>query len=310
MGCGRCRGETQLRHIEALVMAKASANHHTVPQGILRNFCYSKDKFYYYSKERPSEGVCSRDIEKKFFRRHYYSIKTSAGVRSDIFEQEFLQKIDSQFAAFIQELIRNLDLGAFPKWNPDTGDFARQFIYYYQKRSPDFYDTLDPEGTVNHVISEAYRNPNLSMVPGRDDFFQRFEEDAQYRSDLTEFARVNAQSRESPIVMAKLCNMSLVVAKAEPRSQFIVGSHPVVRLGAGLSRELGDGVVELWTPISPRYCLGVFGASRDEEHLVIELDQRRVKRLNNAVYRQSRQVGSASERLLKSIVFTKIQDFN
>jgi Protein of unknown function (DUF4238) len=291
-------------------MAKISAKHHTVPQGILKNFCHSNDKFYYYSKSRPSEGVCSRDVEKKFFRRHYYSIKTSAGVRSDEFEREFLQKLDSQFAAFIRELIQILDSGAAPQWNNETGDFARQFIYYYQKRSPDFYETLNPEATVSQVVSEASVDPALAEIPGRDAFFERFKTDTQYRTDLAEFARVKAQARESPVVMARLCNMSLAIAKAAPRSQFIVGSHPVVRLGAGSDRELGDGVVELWTPISPRYCIGVFGASRDDEHLVIELEQRKVKRLNNAIYRQSRQVGSASERLLKSIVFTKLQDLN
>ena len=291
-------------------MAKRSANHHTVPQGILRNFCYSKDKIFYYSKDRPKEGVCSRDIERKFIRRHYYSIKTSAGERSDEFEREFLQKIDSQFSAFIQEIIRSLELGVDPKWNKGTGDFARKFIYYYQKRSPDFYDTLEPEKTLNNVLSEAREDPKLAKVKGRDEFFKRVEEDRDYRKELADFARVQAQARQSPVVLAKLSNMSLSIAKAPPKSQFIVGSHPVIRLGAGASRELGDGVVELWTPISPRYCLGLFGSSRNEEYVMIELDQRKVRRINNAIYRQSRQVGSASEQLLKSIVFTKSQDFN
>lgn len=291
-------------------MKPQSGRHHTVPQAILRNFCYSGSKLFYFSKSRPKEGIASRDISKKFFRWHYYSVTTSVGQRSDQFEREFLQKIDSQFAGFIQEILGILDSGRVPRWDLSTGDFARQFIYYYQKRSPDFYESLEPEKTVNSVLEEAAADPLLADAPGRELFFEKVANSSSFRDELAHFARVQAMARFSPTVVAKLENMSLSIAKAAPRSQFIVGSHPVVRLGAGSNLELGDGVVELWTPISSQYCIGLFGKSRNEEHSIVELTQQKVRRLNNAIYRQSRQVGAASEKLLRSIVFTKYQNFN
>lgn len=289
-------------------MAQRSAKHHTVPQAILKNFCYSGAKLFYYSKDRHNEGIASRDVSKKFFRWHYYSVTTSAGERSDQFEREFLQKIDSQFSIFIRELIDILDSGRLPRWPSLTGDFARQFIYYYQKRSPDFYDSLGPGKTVDEVLKEAESDLTLSNIPGRDEFFQRLEKNPNYRGELAQFARVQAMSMQSPLVLAKLEMMSLSIAKAPPKSSFIVGSHPVARLGG--DGELGNGTVELWTPVSSKYCLGLFGANREEEHSIFELTQRKVRRLNNAIFRQSRQVGAASETLLKSIVTTKHQDYN
>ena len=241
-----------------LNMGERSVWHHYIPQGVLKRFCYRPKKIWYYSKKRPEEGVDSRDILKKFRKRHYYSLEDSSGKKTDILEREFLQVLDSRFCEFIEEFINIISNGSTPKIDLSTRQFLQQFVYYYTKRNPDFAAKLG-----------IYNEPENEVIAALDSYeskFGKIDQSARNKyllpdkvRSLTEYARVQSLARQSPVVNKRLDIMSLHFAFAPPNKQFLIGSNPVVRLENKKNASLGDGDVEIWTPISPNILIGFAG---------------------------------------------------
>ena len=111
-------------------LTQLSKWHHYVPQGVLSKFCYSGSKFYYFSKNRPAEGVASRDIEKKFRKRHYYSVTIANGKKSDALERNFLQVLDSRFVEFTTSFQDSVNIRKPQKIDSETREFIQQFFYF------------------------------------------------------------------------------------------------------------------------------------------------------------------------------------
>ncbi len=280
--------------------------HHTVPQALLRNFCYDDDKFWYFSRRREKEGVASRSIQKKFARRHYFSTITKFGTRDDKIERELLQVLDSTMATVVRQIIFDLDKNCLPDLDAKTQQFLRRFLYFHQKRSPDFnlvtLDNLKPEQHVRDSI-ERY-GAHFGPLPD-EEIVRLLAPDAIH--DLYEYARVLNTARESEPIMRIFSNMSIVFAKAAVGSQFIISSNPMLRMGSRTGGILGDGSVELWASISPKYMIGLVGplASARSKSLIVELSQGQVRVTNLHFFKNSTEVASASETLLRSVVTSK-----
>ncbi|SPH20595.1 hypothetical protein ASD8599_01332 [Ascidiaceihabitans donghaensis] len=284
-------------------MSQTSKWHHYVPQGVLSQFCYEGTKFYYFSKRRPEEGVASRDISKKFRKRHYYSVTTLNGQRSDVLEREFLQVLDSKFAEFINQFVQVIYTGKEPVIDLETRKFLQQFFYYYAKRNPDFASNNDiydqPDLAIRNAI-ERYQREFGEIAPCKIDEML----DPEKVSEIVQYAHVQSLARSSPMINERLNRMSLHFASAPLGKQFLVGSNPVVRLENMKGALLGDGYVELWTAMTPKLLIG-FAGPNSGFPFHLQIDASEVRKINLQLFRQSTEVAGSNKALVNSIVFSR-----
>ena len=76
---------------------------------------------------------------------------------------------------------------------------------------------------------------------------------------------------------------------------------PIYRISNGTADRLGSENVEIWFPISPRYCL-VLHALKNSPNSIITWPQRKVREVNEFIARESLEVGSHSNKLLRSVL--------
>jgi hypothetical protein len=281
-------------------LSQISKWHHYVPQGVLSKFCYSGSKFYYFSKDRSAEGVASRDIEKKFRKRHYYSFTTVNGQKSDALERNFLQILDSRFVEFTTAFANSISAGKARKVDHDTREFLQKFFYYHSIRNPDFsahFDIYqDPKSEIKAAI-EIYEQSFGCLDPTR--VTELLE--PKKIEELVRFARVHSLANPSPMINELLSKMNLHFAIAPAGKQFLIGSNPVVRFANKKGSLLGDGNVELWTAITPSIAMGFAGPNKNHVE-ILNIDHKEVRKFNLELFRQSTEVAGASKALVTSVI--------
>ena len=287
-------------------MRKTSKRHHTIAKGILKNFCYSENKFWYYSKKRRDEGVCSRDIERKFVRRNYYSIIDRFGVFDDRLEADLLQRLDCRFSEIVAGIDKSIEKCIALRVDEETERFVKCFLYYHLKRSPDFneavFSKLDPERIIGQALEEYQR----VVGPIPEAYLKRLSSDSAI-SDVINHARVRQTGKLSGLIMSRIAGMQLALAIAPEGTQFVIGSCATVRLEDVRPAELGDGNVEMWSPVTKKLMIGVYGKAALPLTRVakLRLTKGQVRVINQQIFRLSTEVASASDALLQSLVTSK-----
>lgn len=116
-----------------------SKDHHYVPQGILRRFCFSGETTYYLTKERYPDyyhakktkyllGVEERNIKSVFKRRHYNSYINANGQKDDFIERFFAKELDDYIPTWINIFETSLKNEAPPSWDEKLRDRFVQFF--------------------------------------------------------------------------------------------------------------------------------------------------------------------------------------
>lgn len=281
-----------------------SANHHVVPQFLLNAFSVDGDKIFYFSKRRVNEGVSLRKTSRKFYRRHYYSTKSSLTEYDDRIERSFFQVLDSRFSQLAKDIVSGLSVGSLTKLTASDALLVKWYMYFQKKRSPDFLDPMIIELAEGTMISEALARFESIYGEIEDDEKARLMSEA-VQKDILHSVRVEQSVTASPEVWDRLVSMDILFAIAPERSQFIIGSNPVIRFENQPNAYLGDGAVELWMPLSPRVVVGLVGPHDRKGPMAINLRKDQVRKINEQILLNSDEVGSASERLLISLVRSK-----
>lgn len=281
-------------------LTQLSKWHHYVPQGVLSKFCYSGSKFYYFSKNRPAEGVASRDIEKKFRKRHYYSVTTANGKKSDALERNFLQVLDSRFVEFTTSFEDSVNIRKPQKIDSETREFIQQFFYYYSIRNPDFSAHFEIYQDPQSELKAAIKSYEQLFGPVDPDKTRELLEPKKV-NELVNFARVQSLANPFKQINEVLSKMNLHFAIAPQGKQFLVGSNPVVRLENRKGSLLGDGFVELWSAITPSIAIGFAGPSKNQPE-IISIDRNEVRKINLELFRRSTEIAGANKALVTSVV--------
>jgi len=286
-------------------MKQRSKEHHYVPKGILKHFCYrvqGKNRKIWYVDKSKSGGIESKDIKNVFKKRHYYTVTDYDGNRDDSFETEFLQKLDDQIAAFI-DLIQSLisDADQIDVDVPTT-EFVRQFIEFYTKRNPDFVKEIPAVKDTKAEILKSVENLRSQAKDISEDEVEKMLTPTKIR-EIGDFARVAALVKSSPKSKAALGKLEVYFALAPQKKQFVVGSNPVIIAKNKADAKLGDGV-ELWSPLTPTFAVGLVEGIGVNGN-VIRLSARIVREWNLFIVERSTEVGSKSKSLLGSLLNPK-----
>ena len=284
---------------------KISKNHHFVPQAILKRFCYdeAQKKLFYYDKEKPKNGVVSRDKGKVFCKRHYYNFIDQSGKKTDTMERNYYSKVDDTISNFLDEIEGILDGGDIPEISAQNQIYIKDLIYSFSKRTPDSLQKMNLLGNKKDKIArliEEFEDQNEPIEQSEKD---RLLTDGKVE-EIFQYARIKAQTLPPAEISDVIASLDVVLAFPPSNKQFIIGSNPVLIFENQPGAILGDGNVERWMPFSPKFAFGMTGPNIGQSPHII-FDDSFTRKFNELLYSSSTSIGSANEKLIASLTGKK-----
>jgi hypothetical protein len=173
------------------------------------------------------------------------------------------------------------------------------FFYQQFRRVPDFYDALlTPEqhqAQVGKFLDEFDKEVRPLTNKERSDFLDPASLSRSYRN-----VRVSSLKNGSDNVLSIIAARGLAVVRIpNPRKSFVLGSRPVVKLTPPETNDLTDPRVELWLAIAPDLMVGI--GPLDQRETLVDISDRNVRLMNEAVCAQSSQIIGRSRELIASL---------
>jgi hypothetical protein len=285
-------------------MGKAirSANHHYIPRGILRRFCFDEERLYYVTKRRRPLIVEERSVDSVFKRRHLNTYPMEGGGKDYGLELFYAKFFDSRILEVVSIFERCVEGGACLELTDEDLALFVQFFFNHMKISPDFHEPIVETVSQALFFEESIREYEELFTPLSEEERSRlYQPDIRKRIiDQSRVRTLRTLARQPKHILDILAGKSIVLARpARPNKQFIVASNPVVRFLNKTNATLYDDEIELWTTLTPHLAVALTNAFRSAKPL--ELDDRAVRKLNVALVRQSQSFGGATRGLVQSL---------
>ena len=272
--------------------------HHFVPQLLVRNFVDDDGWVYGFDKERLERSVFRSRPENIFVERHLYSSFDAEGNLIPNGE-ELLQKVEDVAAPIVRKILAAARQGMQPLLSREERGWWDVFFFLQWKRAPDMHRSLTPDHEILAGIEKSaeelrVKSPELSgeidalLTPTK-------------RIQMVKNARIDALLRMGEVVPNVLASRGIaILVVAEKRRSFVLGSHPVVKLGLRQTTDLRDPRSEAWLPIASDVAVGP-GTLHDAER-VFTVRSHGVRQLNMAICQQSSTIAAKSSRLARSLL--------
>ncbi|MFT5785321.1 MAG: hypothetical protein ACI9KK_000667 [Ascidiaceihabitans sp.] len=281
---------------------KRSKKHHYVSRAMQRPFCHSREKIWYST--RNEAGIFGdpedRNIESTFKAKDYYTVNDGDNL-SDIVERDYFGPLDDLWGDFRQQVLDVLSRGKIPNFSKESADILKNTVISFARRSPDFMNYDDYETGM-----EIINNTILALEESDDKFDEipALQKQILLQSEVIKVGRdvrVRAQIDHSEKVEEAMQDFKIRWAKTDGKHSFILSSRMVYRIGNGGHNGISNPNAEIWMPIAPSYCLILLRDPQKEVQEINEIDVTFLRKINNYIVRESNQVGSHSEKLLRSL---------
>ena len=270
--------------------------HHSVPQLLQRGFTDAEGRLFVLDKSRPTAGVFATTPSNAFVVRDLNTITEKDG-KKDVALEVWYSGLEGEVAPIIKKIIGRARERKIPQLSDVERNVWHNFIYHQQKRAPDAFERLGLVSSFENDLAPFIKEFERDVRPLTD------QERADLRSPATtkrmiQRVSVTARSRGSQEVIDILASRGIAIAVVTaPRKSFILGDHPLSRMGSG--GRLDDLDCELWFPIAADVAVSPWGAPKMEKLLSLEGSQ--IRRVNEVIFKQSNIVASRSEVLLRSL---------
>jgi hypothetical protein len=281
-------------------MRQTSANHHYVPQAILRNFSFDGETVFYFTKRAPQRGVETRNVQSIFKRRHLNSTISQDGSRSDHLEEFYSTEFDDKIVSFLSKYGSVAASQSEVRVSDTDKRFFVQFLYNLMKRTPEFHEVANIAGKLDEMVPVAIRDyeREFGKLPESE---QRNINDPKVRERIIQNARVDVLARQSDSILELMASREVCFARPiRSAKSFVIGSNPVVRMTNNRDMRLDIGDVELWAPFSPSLAIGLL--TPRHRNNVFQLDDTFVRHFNRSVLLESLAVAARSRELLESLL--------
>lgn len=284
-------------------MGKRAKRHHIVPQALQKQFCIQGDqkRIWRAKREEVSKNFQSLDcklIQNTFVVRDYYTVLEN-NQRSDIIERNFYGPIDDYLGRVLPQVIQVLNTGNIPEFSLEALESIREIVLHMAKRTPDFLGEHDDIAMGRKLVEETLK---YEIPVARRRQLEADLEDAARLQDKGRDIRVAATLENSTRIDEALSEFVPRWAVSETKHSYILASRMVYRIGNGGANGLINPNMEMWMPITPKIALVLV---RDPEnkipHRVVETPAR-IRRVNEYAVKNSFEVASDSEALLKSLL--------
>ena len=286
-----------------------SRNHHYVPKWVLRQW-ESKPGLLWvarfaYGKWRIKE----RSTRKSFSHEGLYD-SFSAGrtvQRGDMVER-VLSKIEDKVAPCWQHLRRQLDRSADRVTiDPEYLWWLRFHVWLQNTRTPHFLEPV--RGDIRYGEREIARAVvRVEQLGGKvtEEERKAIEDGSMLRECLQNAAALSVVTQDvsSPAWKILMEKRGFVVGRVVNNSRFVISDNPVLRCNSipGTGRTLHNPHVQLWSPISPRYALGLVDPSDLDPGSVVSLSSDTVREWNASMFEGSRMCAGKSFGDLSALV--------
>jgi len=284
-------------------MVNRAKNHHIVPKVLQKQFAIQDDsKRIWRTKRNEKEIYLSPErkrIEKVFVIRDYNTVIEN-GKRSDLIEREFYAKIDDFLGRLLPDVLETLNRGEVPNFSAETLDSIRDIIMQMIKRTPDFLNDNDDIARAKEVVQATLQSDGIAT-----------EERNQLEINLTNDVwlleqgrdiRVRATLKDSQRVKDALSQYVPRWAVSETKHSYILSSKMVYRIGNGGSNGLVNPNMEMWMPVSPKVALVLLRDPQEQVPNVVAFTSEHIRKVNEYAVRNSFEIASHSETLLKSLI--------
>lgn len=289
-------------------MGKRAKNHHIVPKVLQKNFTIQGDQRRIWRTKRDTNGYF-RPLERKniantFFIKDYYTVLEN-DQRSDLVEREFYGKIDDFLGKLLPEVVEILNNGNIPKFSSEDLDSIRDVVMQMTKRTPDFLGEQDDVEVGRELVEKTLQSSSSEISPAERNQLEGYSRDDIRLLDIGRDVRVKATLQNSQRVNEALSQLVPRWAVSKTKHSYILASRMVYRIGNGGPNGLINPNMEMWMPIAPKIALVLV---RDPENKIpqrVVESPRQIRRVNEYAIRNSFEVASNSERLLKSLIRPK-----
>ena len=287
-------------------MGKRAKRHHIVPQILQKQFGIRDDEQRIWRTKRDEGSNRFQALERKLIKKafvinDYYTVLENEQ-RSDVIERKFYGSIDDYLGNLLPQVLQILETGDIPDFSSEALESIRQVVMHMAKRTPDFLEEHNDIEMGRKLVKDT-----LKYGSGEIPVSYRKELEADLINtvrlkDKGRDIRVKATLKNSTRINDVLSEFVPRWAISQTKHSYILASRMVYRIGNGASNGLINPNMEMWMPISPKIALVLL---RDPDykipHVVIDTPAH-IRRVNEYAVKNSFEVASHSEALLKSLL--------
>ena len=278
------------RHQKAPGLAR---NHHYVPRWVLRQWSCNPGLLWVALRVRGKWHIKARPISDSF--RHdglYYSYPPVPDPSPTDVVERHLSRLETRVAAVWHRLRRTLDRRT-ALLHAETEGLLKRHIWLQLTRTPRFLERV--RGQIRYGRPEIDRAvARVEAAGGRvTDADRRAIEDGSMLEECLQNAAAtnvimqDVRSRSWRILMEQ---RRLVIGRAVNNVRFVISDHPVLYCNSvpGTGSTLANPHLQVWTPLSPRYALGLADPSDLRPGTLVPLSSDRVQEWNESLFRDCR----------------------
>ncbi len=265
-----------------------SKNHHYIPQGILKNFCFEGASLHRYDRNAPEKGIERKNKGKVFQSFYTNSFVENSGRRNDYAEGWLDRNIDAPIASLVDRLIAcNVAKGDFELDDEERRTIVR-FICSSHLRKPEVIDSL----------VDLLNGFNVDEV-----ISQRLNTDEKFRKQSGDMGALPSSFKDA--LAAKLA-----MSEHEGLNSLLLQGS--LLFGVPQSEDdlllIGDGLpivvdhCEIWTVVAPSLAIGIRFSELVHElpDFVVHLKSTQVDLINRTIFSRSRLICSKCDTHLRS----------
>lgn len=271
--------------------------HHYVPQMLLRRFCDVNGNLYFFDKRICEKGVLKSTPPNLFYQKHLYSLVDENGSKDASLERE-MSVLEGRADRVIEKIITAARSWTKPHLSNDEKNIWDKFLYLQWKRVPDSHRKYESLINFEESLRAAAAEFERAVRPLTDDERMKIS-DPEVQARIKQNARVKATASAGDDVVETLAQKSLLIAMPENKKKsFVIGSFSFVQLEYAGSNA-GERIVQAWLPVASD--VAVTMVPKQNAETLAKLDDRNVRRLNEAIFAQSMMVAGRSLPLIRSL---------
>ena len=224
----------------------------------------------------------------------YHFLPAARDASPDDLVERRLSSMESIVARVWKSLRRTLDRGSpSVEVDPASEGWLKLHIWLQLTRTPQFFERV--RGQIGYGLPEIQRAvARVEAAGGRvtDADRQAIEDGSLLEECLQNAAAANVimQDFNSPSWRILMEQRRLVVGRAVNNVRFVISDHPVLYCPSvpGSGGTLAKPHLQLWTPLSPRYALGLVDPSDLRPGAVVSLNSDKVREWNESLVRDCR----------------------
>lgn len=261
-----------------------SKNHHFIPQGVLKHFCFEGSSLLRFDCDRPALGIHQRNKNKSFQSFHSNSFETQDGRRNDAAESWLDQNVDNKIAPLIEKLRGELQSNGNTELVPKDRELLARYLCSSFSRKPSIRSEIFRNFDLDAIVDSVFEKLDLSRSA-----YEQENGDSSNPVSYGDALIALLPAVEVDEVLDKLKKWSLIIARpAVDFDQFVIGDALPIRLERPIA-DRGESGSEIWTTLAPdlAVCFFEHGSPLTEQCYFIEIGTKEVRELNQYIIEES-----------------------